>query len=109
MTSWSLSNQRRSGEEEELFPGGAQMRVTEATKERYLSLLIEHYLVGHCREELAILTAGFHDLIPQSVLRDPLASGGDCLSALELELIVAGLPSIDVADWRKQTRSAGVI
>ena len=37
---------------------------------RYISLLIEHYLVGHCREELALLTAGFHDLIPQSVLRD---------------------------------------
>jgi len=97
-----------SEDEQELEPGGASRRVTEANKGRYLSLLIEHYLVGHCREELALLAAGFHDLIPQHVLRDPAATGtdalrADALRALELELIVAGLPSIDVADWRRHT------
>ncbi|KAL1519620.1 hypothetical protein AB1Y20_023132 [Prymnesium parvum] len=98
-----------SGEEQELLPGGASRRVTEANKEMYVSLLIEHYLVGHCREELAILTAGFHDLIPHSVLRDDVHTV-DGLHALELELIIAGLPSIDVIDWRKHTKwsSTGV-
>jgi E3 ubiquitin-protein ligase NEDD4 len=58
--------------------------------------LVEHHLVGHCRNELALLVEGFHDVIPRALLQR-------CgLTAIELELVVAGLPGeLDVAEWRK--------
>ena len=87
---------------EPLLEGGREMRVTEENKRQYVALLIEHFLVGFCREELAILVEGFHDLIPPHVLREPAGQPGR-LSAIELELIVAGLPGIDVDDWRQHT------
>jgi hypothetical protein len=46
--------------------------VTEENKEQYVQLLVEHYLLGHCRRELALVLQGFYDIIPKSVL-----SGGD--------------------------------
>lgn len=82
-------------EEEELILGGKNVRVTEHNKQQYVRLLIEYYLVGRCRKELAVLVEGFHDVIPKSVLRT-----SPPLRALDLELMVAGLPGIDVVDWR---------
>lgn len=52
-------------------------------------------MVGHCRRELSYLAAGFHDAIPKAALA---AGGAACrLSAIDLELLVCGIPSIDVA------------
>ena len=31
--------------------GGASMLVAERSKRRYVALLVEHYLVGHCRRD----------------------------------------------------------
>ena len=56
----------------ELFEGGRHIRVTEENKEQYVQLLVEHYLLGHCRRELALVLEGFYDIIPKSVL-----CGGD--------------------------------
>lgn len=61
---------------------------------------MEHYLVGYCRAELAYLVEGFYDVLPPAVLR---GSGPDALTAVELELIVTGLPVIDVKTWRENT------
>jgi E3 ubiquitin-protein ligase NEDD4 len=65
---------------------------------RYVKKIIEHHLIGHCRPELALLVEGFHDVIPRQLLHE-------CqINAIELELIVAGLPDdLDVADWRRHT------
>ena len=132
-------------EGEELVKGGAGVRVTERNKARYCSLLVEHYLVGHCRAELALIVEGFFDIVPRRVLRaagdsgDSGSGGGDGgdgdggkveegdddddgggedeeeevaavqrqpLSALDLELIVAGLPGLDLADWRAHAEGA---
>lgn len=85
------------GVEEELVEGGKNKRVTEENKERYVSLLVEHYLLGHSRKALAMLVDGFREVVPKRVLK-----GGD-LRAIELELIITGLPNVDLADWRKHT------
>lgn len=84
--------------EEELIDGGKDVRVTERNKQQYVRLLVEHYLVGRCRSELAVLVEGFHDVIPKSVLKT-----SPPLRALDLELMVAGLPGIDIVDWRAHT------
>ena len=147
-----LSVPRGTEEEgEELLPGGASLRVTEANKREYVSLLVEQFLIGFCREELSVLVRGFHEILEPAVLADrgaeaprgaqvhgwqvartqdglnyytnertgestlrrpaaldeastpPAASAHSTLSAMDLELIVGGLPSIDVADWKAHT------
>lgn len=87
-------------EEEELIPNGRNVVVTEDNKLAYATLLVEHYLVGRCRDELAVLVEGFHDVIPKKVLR----SCG--LRAVDLELLVTGLPGIDIEDWKQHCRAA---
>ena len=85
---------------EELLPGGKTKRVTERNKKRYLRLLIEHRLVGHNRREISYIVKGFFDIIPQSMLTSPMIDVDDHISAVDLDLLVSGMPSIDVHDWR---------
>lgn len=85
---------------DELVPGGREKRVTEENKGQYISLLVEHYLIGRSRKELAMMVEGFLDVIPRRVLRRAE------LTAMELELLVAGLPSIDVSEWKASARIA---
>ena len=96
------------GTGEELLPDGQTMRVTEDNKIEYLKLLIEHYLVGRSREGISLIVEGFKDVIPKSVLRggDGGRGGGQnaqSISALDLELIVTGMPDLDVYEWKKYT------
>jgi E3 ubiquitin-protein ligase HUWE1 len=95
------------GAGEELLPGGGAIRVTEENKSTYVGLLVEHFLVGFARTELSVLAEGFFELLPAKVLRADLHVPS--LTALDLELICAGLPGIDVDDWRANTfwHSAG--
>ena len=82
--------------EEELIRGGAACRVTEENKLVYASLLIEHYLIGRCRRELALFASGFHDIIPRQLLRG-LAVG---IRAVDLEILAVGVAEVRVADFR---------
>jgi len=90
-------------EGDELVAGGRKKRVTEKNKKRYVRLLTEHFLVGHCRRELSYLAQGFFDLIPKSVLHvlDSPQASSRRLSALDLELLVCGIPTIDLKEWRE--------
>jgi len=89
-------------EGEELLPGGAQRRVTEANKHEYVALLVEHRAIGYCRAELDEFAKGVADVVPSPVLRSDTFVPG--LSALDLELVAQGLPGIDLADWRTHTK-----
>ncbi len=91
----------------ELLPGGKTKRVTERNKKKYLRLLTEQRLVGHCRRELSYIAKGFFDVIPQSVLNSKEIDSEDHISAVDLDLLVSGLPGIDVNDWR--THSTGTL
>ena len=48
-----------------------------------------------------MLAEGFFEVLPAKVLRAD--STAPSLRALDLELLCAGLPGIDLADWRKHT------
>ena len=66
---------------------------------RYVRLKMEHMMLGSCSEQLRALLAGFYDVVPLS-----LAS---VLSAKELELLLCGLPTINVDDWRGNAQYRG--
>ena len=60
--------------------------------------------VGFARAELNVLCEGFFELLPADVLRgDDYAPTLGGLTALDLELICAGLPGIAIDDWMQHT------
>lgn len=97
-------------EPKELVEGGTELRVNEQNKRRYVALLVENHLVGHIRGELAVLIEGFRDIIPRKLLHgDGPADNsqtGEWLTSVDLDLIVAGLPHIDVDDWKESCGGA---
>eukprot|EP00927_Polykrikos_kofoidii_P008451 TRINITY_DN13506_c0_g1_i1.p1 TRINITY_DN13506_c0_g1~~TRINITY_DN13506_c0_g1_i1.p1 ORF type:complete len:712 (-),score=85.91 TRINITY_DN13506_c0_g1_i1:56-2092(-) len=78
----------------ELMPGGRERLVTEENKLEYVEKLCEFYLCGHVRREWQLLRRGFDDILPRHLLTCNKINDKD------LELLVAGMPSIDVDDWR---------
>jgi len=90
------------GTGEPLMKGGATIRVTETNKKKYVRLLIEHYLIGRAREGVSLIVEGFKDVVPKSVLRSN-SDASTKISALDLELMITGLPEIDVEDWQNNT------
>ncbi|KAG1693590.1 hypothetical protein DVH05_023354 [Phytophthora capsici] len=79
----------------ELKPGGNDIPVTDANKEEYLSLLLKHKMFGGVQEQLEALLQGLYDVLPRSLLA--------VFDYQELELLVCGMPSIDVVDWESHT------
>ncbi|POM73757.1 HECT E3 ubiquitin ligase, partial [Phytophthora palmivora] len=80
---------------EELKPGGKDIPLTDANKEEYLTLLLKHKMFGGVREQLEALLQGLYDVLPRSLLA--------VFDYQELELLLCGVPSIDVADWESHT------
>ncbi|RLN88158.1 hypothetical protein BBJ28_00009067 [Nothophytophthora sp. Chile5] len=79
----------------ELKPGGKDLPVTDANKEEYLTLLLKHKMFGGVREQLEALLRGLYDVLPRSLLA--------VFDYQELELLLCGVPLIDVADWEAHT------
>lgn len=85
----------------ELIPGGAKELVTEENKLQYVEKLCEFYLIGQVQREWQLLRQGFEDLLPFHLLRE------HCIGEKDLELLIVGLPEIDVKDWQRHTAVDG--
>ncbi|GAA5877383.1 hypothetical protein JCM16303_003311 [Sporobolomyces ruberrimus] len=83
----------------ELTPGGAEIPVTEDNKLRYIDLLCEHRLKGRVEAQLEALKKGLQEIVPLKELR--------VFDEKELELLIGGVETIDVADWEKNTEYRG--
>eukprot|EP00746_Dinoflagellata_sp_MGD_P046923 gnl/MRDRNA2_/MRDRNA2_21562_c0_seq1.p1 gnl/MRDRNA2_/MRDRNA2_21562_c0~~gnl/MRDRNA2_/MRDRNA2_21562_c0_seq1.p1 ORF type:complete len:353 (-),score=83.42 gnl/MRDRNA2_/MRDRNA2_21562_c0_seq1:71-1042(-) len=86
---------------ENLVDGGNELKVTEDNKLRYVQLLCKHYLFGNVEKEMGLLCKGFEDLLP------PVSLRAQHLDSRDLELMVCGLPKVDVEDWRNHTVISG--
>lgn len=76
----------------DLVPDGRNIPVTEANKHEYVRLVVEYRLQTSVIEQMTNFIAGFHEIIP----RDLIA----IFDEQELELLISGLPDIDVNDWQ---------
>jgi E3 ubiquitin-protein ligase NEDD4 len=85
--------------EEELKPNGANITVTNDNIEEYLSLQCKYRLLDRVKEQVKHLLLGFYD-----VIEEPLLSVFDFQ---ELELLLCGLPDIDVKDWMLHSEYTG--
>ncbi|XP_076899559.1 E3 ubiquitin-protein ligase UPL2-like [Bidens hawaiensis] len=83
----------------ELIPGGRNIRVTEENKHEYVNLIAEHRLTTAIRPQINAFLEGFNELIP----RDNISIFHD----KELELLISGLPDIDLDDMRANTEYSG--
>ncbi|EEF35034.1 E3 ubiquitin protein ligase upl2, putative [Ricinus communis] len=83
----------------ELIPGGRNIKVTEENKHQYVDLVAEHRLTTAIRPQINAFMEGFNELI----LRDLISIFND----KELELLISGLPDIDLDDMRANTEYSG--
>ncbi|TAQ88206.1 hypothetical protein B7494_g3474 [Chlorociboria aeruginascens] len=76
-------------------PNGRNIVVTEENKHEYVRLMVEWKLTGSVKEQLDEFLKGFHEIIPAELVA--------IFNEQELELLISGLPEIDVDDWKSNT------
>lgn len=83
----------------ELVPGGASMAVTNENKHEYVRLVTEQRLTKSIQSQIDAFLSGFHEVIPRELI--------EIFTEQELELLISGLPDIDVDEWKNHTELRG--
>ena len=83
----------------ELVRGGADIEVTNENFPEYVEACLKYKLMGSVKPQLNELLLGFFDVIPEPLLT--------IFDYQELELIMCGLPHIDLDDWKAHTEYSG--
>ncbi|XP_067125918.1 E3 ubiquitin-protein ligase HACE1-like isoform X2 [Centruroides vittatus] len=86
-------------QEFELKPGGNKIPVTEENKHEYVQLVAELRMTRAIQPQIESFLEGFHQFIPPSLVQ----LFDDC----ELELLLSGLPEIDLDNWQNNTEYQG--
>ncbi|XP_078504436.1 E3 ubiquitin-protein ligase HACE1 isoform X1 [Lissotriton helveticus] len=82
-------------EEVPLKPGGTSILVTQENKAEYVQLVTELRMTRAIHPQIDGFLQGFHLFIPPSLIQ--------LFDEYELELLLSGMPEIDVSDWMKNT------
>ncbi|KAL3508356.1 hypothetical protein ACH5RR_027757 [Cinchona calisaya] len=83
----------------ELKSGGRNIRVTEETKHEYVDLVADHILTNAIRPQITSFLEGFNELVPRELI--------SIFNDKELELLISGLPEIDLDDLKANTEYTG--
>lgn len=83
----------------ELKPGGESILVTNANLAEYMELVLKHKMVERIRPQLTSFLVGFYEVIPEALI--------SVFDFQELELLMCGLPVIDLEDWKRHTDYVG--
>ncbi|KAJ2795584.1 E3 ubiquitin-protein ligase tom1, partial [Coemansia helicoidea] len=79
----------------DLVPNGQEIGVTEENKADYVRLVTEQRLYRAIKDQISAFLTGFQDVIPKDLIQ--------IFNEQELELLISGMPDIDVDDWRNNT------
>ncbi|RLN50575.1 hypothetical protein BBJ28_00019073, partial [Nothophytophthora sp. Chile5] len=79
----------------ELIPSGADVTLHDGNKHLYVAKVVQYYLFDSVRTEIASILEGFRSVINDSMLH--------VFDFKELDLLLTGLPHIDVVDWEAHT------
>jgi len=82
-----------------LVPGGDEIDVDQDNLPEYLEACLKYKMIGQVRAQLNELLLGFFDVIPEPLLT--------IFDFQELELLMCGLPEIDLEDWMANTEYSG--
>lgn len=83
----------------DLIPNGRSVPVTEETKDKYVRLVCQHRMTTAIESQIKSYLAGFYELVSPELIA--------IFSPRELELLISGLPDIDVHDLKKNTDYVG--
>lgn len=78
-----------------MIENGRNIVVTEANKHEYVRLVCQERMTGAIRQQLSAFLEGFYSIIPKSLI--------NIFNEQELELLISGLPNIDIDDLRANT------
>ena len=83
----------------DLVENGRHLPVTDSNKAEYVQLVAQHRTTSAFAAQLEALLRGFHAVVPRECVAifDPL----------ELELLISGLPEIDLDDLKRYTEYHG--
>lgn len=79
----------------DLKPNGRNITVTEEHKKEYIKLVCVEKMTGAIRKQLNAFLEGFYDIIPKHLI--------SIFNEQELELLISGLPTIDIDELKAQT------
>ncbi|KAI6200655.1 HECT-type E3 ubiquitin transferase [Aphelenchoides besseyi] len=79
----------------ELKEGGTKIAVTDENKEEYVKLVCQMKMTGAVRKQIDAFLAGFYEIIPRKLI--------SIFNEQELELLISGLPDIDIDDLYNNT------
>jgi hypothetical protein len=79
----------------EFIPNGATIQVTNENKHEYVRLVCQEKMIGSIREQVNAFLEGFYTIIPKSLI--------SIFNEQELELLISGLPDIDIEDLKVNT------
>ncbi|KAL7554541.1 hypothetical protein ACHAWF_018001, partial [Thalassiosira exigua] len=83
----------------ELVPNGENIDVTEENLPEYIEACLKYRLLGRYEAQLNELLLGFFDVIPEPLLT--------IFDFQELELLMCGLPHIEMDNWQEHTEYSG--
>jgi E3 ubiquitin-protein ligase HUWE1 len=75
----------------ELIPNGKNTPVTDENKHEYVHLIAQQRLVVAIKDQINAFLTGFQEIIPKDLIK--------IFNEQELELLISGLPDIDIDDW----------
>ena len=81
-----------------LLEGGDDIEVTEDNKAEYVKLVCEHKLTMGIKHQIDAFMKGFRDVIPEYI---------NIFTEQELELLISGLPEVDVNDLKANCEYQG--
>ncbi|XP_059618382.1 E3 ubiquitin-protein ligase HUWE1 [Phlebotomus argentipes] len=79
----------------DLIPNGRNIAVTEENKLEYIRLVCQLKMSGSIKQQLNAFLDGFYDIIPKRLIA--------IFNEQELELLISGLPNVDIEDLRANT------
>lgn len=79
----------------ELIPNGSTILVTNENKHEYVRLVCQEKMIGSIRQQINSFLEGFYTIIPKSLI--------SIFNEQELELLISGLPDIDIEDLKANT------
>ncbi len=82
-----------------LVPNGEEKAVTGENLDEYLEVYFKYLMLERIRPQVTELLLGFYDVVPEPLLT--------VFDFQELELMMCGLPTIDLDDWMKHTQYVG--
>lgn len=79
----------------DLKKDGRNIPVTEENKKEYVKLVCQMKMTGAITKQIESFLSGFYDIIPKRLI--------SIFDEQELELLISGLPNIDLEDLKANT------